>query len=427
MIPQGVIQSQSSAQGWSRGTLAAAAYATGTHAVPARALPAYGETYVDDVFGSRITRVTGDVGVEAFPGGPVWSSRSRHQYSTTPAWSINEKWLMITISNALYSGGGNAPGILLMDARRGTNLYNPIMSVFPTTDPSYNASANEVRWSADNDDELICVMGNEIFRWNVLTSTQANRDTIMTIPGVSQLYIGAYQGNLSRDGRYLTVIDGNARAVSGYTAYHCDLQTGTIISQKQLVQPDVDYAVVSADGTRLLVNGAEVTGNWDRTRVYDTAWASQYFLGDLGNPSHWDTGYDMNGDQVICGTRKTVDHFGRIMTIRVSDGAYVRHTDAGDSQHQSMRNVKEDGWMFASIAPPASAYYGHLGSEIARVKLDGTNTTERMCHVRCSDFQNDARQPQACPAPSGDRCIIASDWGVPNGDIMAFVVEFPGA
>lgn len=398
-----------------RGALATAAYATGTHAVPALAMPGYLASVADPTFGGIITRISDDAGA-AMTGGvdKRWSNSCRHVYSTTPAWNADESRLAILSRNAVKaSDGTGAPNMTLLHG----STYAPLGNIYPIS-PN-GALATEVRWHGTNPDLLICVGEDDVWLHDI---SDGSNTIVITISGPTNLYIGAYQGNASHDGNRIVVIDGEARDTSGYTARLVDIGAGSVLATHTFNVPDTDSVSVSASGNYIWWNGAESAGDYDRLRIFDDTFSSLRFISTLGHPSHTDTGYDAAGNEVIMGTRKTTSEYGRILTQKLSDGTETFHTDAGEAFHQSMRNVLEPGW--CCVTYPNNPARGHLVNEIAKVKLDATNTVERLCHHQSTQTDYWA-QAQACPSPSGDRAVFASDWGTPNGDVSCFVVAYP--
>ena len=64
---------------------------------PTLAKPGYLQSVVDPVFGTTITRVTGNTGtpISNVPGG-VWGSTNRHNYGTNQQWSEHSQAVLST-------------------------------------------------------------------------------------------------------------------------------------------------------------------------------------------------------------------------------------------------------------------------------------------------------------------------------------------
>jgi len=67
--------------------------------VPAVPKPGYLASYVDPVFGQRVTRVTGDPATPVPVVGGTWGTRERHRYSSYAAWNADGSLLLISRHN----------------------------------------------------------------------------------------------------------------------------------------------------------------------------------------------------------------------------------------------------------------------------------------------------------------------------------------
>lgn len=74
----------------------------------------YLESYVDPVFGSRVTRITGDAGC-AIPGIDArWDEVARHGYSKDSAWNCDQSMLVLKRHHG-------SPSLLFLDGESDTS------------------------------------------------------------------------------------------------------------------------------------------------------------------------------------------------------------------------------------------------------------------------------------------------------------------
>jgi hypothetical protein len=79
--------------------------------IPAIRKPAYLESYEDPVFGTKVTRITGNpsAGIPNVNG--IWAKIARHRYSKSAAWNCDQSLLYLAIHqgrpNRLFLDGEN--------------------------------------------------------------------------------------------------------------------------------------------------------------------------------------------------------------------------------------------------------------------------------------------------------------------------------
>ncbi len=63
--------------------------------IPAIRKPAYLESYVDPVFGTKVTRITGNPDADIPNVNGIWSKIARHRYSKSAAWNCDQSLLCL--------------------------------------------------------------------------------------------------------------------------------------------------------------------------------------------------------------------------------------------------------------------------------------------------------------------------------------------
>ena len=113
--------------------------------------PNYLETVTDPVFGTKITRITGDVG-NSIPNvsGEQWKQVARHGYSTRQPWNADES-------------------IIYIDRHKsGADLFlnGETYEVIKEEDIP---SANETRWHPTNPDLMLLLRDDGVHSWSYST------------------------------------------------------------------------------------------------------------------------------------------------------------------------------------------------------------------------------------------------------------------
>lgn len=336
--------------------------------------PGYLQSYIDPLFGTKITRISGDVGTPIPNIGGEWGSVAKHHYQLDQPWNADQSLL------ALFK-----PRIFL-DGR----TYQPVVA-FP--------NPGEGRWHPTDPNLIIYISGNELGLWNVRTGS---KQILNTFSGYSNLKLGPNKGNLSHDGSKLALLtkspDDNAELIT----FAYDWQRGVKypdINLKKYPEEDL-YVTISASGDYIVVRYGS-----DNRQVFDLngnkigpAWS------EYGRPSHCDLTLDENGDDVAVGVSKSGPDKGKLIKRRLRDGL-VTVVGVG-AAHTSARNLSRPGWVYTS-GPKGETYK----DEVLAIRLkDGL--TERWGYISntWSDYEAEL---QAVASPDGKRVILASNWGEP--------------
>ena len=361
--------------------------------------PGYLESYIDPVFGSKVTRITGEPGNDIPNIKGKWSTIARHHYSKDTAWNCNQSLLLL----------GKHHGYASMLFLEGTT-YTPLFG--RNTSPG-----TEIRWHPKKPDIMVYVKDNIIGYWNV---RENKTEIIATFPGYSKFRIGPWEGNLSLDGRLL-VVDGEKG--KDRIAFAYNLKNKQKYPDLVLNEVEIDWISISASGQYIVLNGRINSKKGDQTQIYDLDGNK---IGDLwseyGRPSHYDLTIDENGDDVAVGVSKSKPDDGRVIKRRLQDGKVTVLTPGGYASHTSTRNVKRPGWAYVTYqhrGPTWPPYW----DEVVAVKLDGSMTVERIAHLHTKriDYLTEAH---AVPSPDGNRVLWASTWESGAGrPICAYVAQ----
>ncbi len=371
--------------------------------IPKTPVPAYLETFTDPAFGSEVTRITGIPGTPIPNIDSVWNEVTRHQYSKTAVWNSDQTLLLLSRHNGF-------PSFLFLDGK----TYEPLFG-------RNNCPGSEVRWHPTRPDILVFVKDNLIGYWNVREDTT---ETVAKIEGgYSGFHIGPWEGNLSRDGRFIVV---NGLKGRMQVAFAYDLEKKKKHPDIVFDGPEIDWSSVSASGKYIVVNGAFDGDNPDQTKIYTMdGKETGEFWGEIGRPSHYDLTLDSDGEDIAVGVSKSKPDDGRVIKRRLRDGKVTVLTNGGYASHASARNTGRPGWAYITYQHPGPTWPPYW-NEVVAVKLDGSKTVERIAHMHANttDYLTEAH---AVPSPDGKRVLWASAWGAEKGrPLAAYVAELPG-
>ncbi|MDD2597656.1 MAG: hypothetical protein PHO37_00315 [Kiritimatiellae bacterium] len=368
--------------------------------IPELSRPGYLEPYLDPVFGSKVTRITGDPGTPILNTEGTWYEVARHSYSKESAWNCDQTLLLLAKHHGF-------PSKMFLDG----STFKPLFgrNSIPGTD---------MRWHPVIASVMVYVMDNVIGFWDV---RRESTKIIMEFEGYSKFSIGPWEGNLSLDGRYIAI---EGWKDQDHVAFVYDIKNRKKYPDLILNNVTVDWVSVSASGRFLVLNGKIEGEGGDQTQVYDLEGKKVGGLwAEYGRPSHYDLTADLNGDDVAVGVSKSKPDDGRVIKRRLSDGKVTVLTSGGYASHTSTRSVKRPGWAYVTYQYRGDAWPPYR-DEVVAVKLDGSMTVERIAHMHTKsvDYMTEAH---AVPSPDGKMVLWAGAWDSENGrPLGAYVAEY---
>lgn len=352
---------------------------------PTNPNPAYLEPITDPLFGTKVTRITD-------PGSPVlegeWEDRSRHGYSIRQPWNADGSLLYLDFG---YSGVGD----IFLDGR----TYKPL---FARKQPG-----SDRRWHHTDPHLRLCVGGNEIVYFNVMTEA---KEVLASFSDYKDLRLN--KGNPSIGGTEIAI-----SANGGNVGFVFDLLT-----RQKGADVDLSGIELSWIGVSPLLNYIIVQREGDFFAVHDMEgemlWESELY----GMPSHYDlTVFD--GEEWAVGVAKTGDPDGRffngaVIKRRLSDGKMVPLTNSGWASHTSCRSTAD----FAICSFNDEPNYPPYNLEVCAVPLDGSMNVKRLFSTH-REYNGYYDETHPCPSPDGRRVIWASNWDVKDGPIAGYVTD----
>jgi hypothetical protein len=366
------------------------------------AKPGYLQAVSEPDFLTRLVRVGGDPGTPIGNGvGGTWGQEAKHNYSKDPAWSADQKLIVLKYMD------GAVGGDLYLDG----DSYRPL---FVRRRPGV-----ETRWHPTLPDVMVYVTSaGGVGHWNARTDVSTTK---FAAAGYGGAHMGPWEGNVSYDGRYVAVTA--TRAADGrLVAYVVDIDAGTKGPDIDLAAQGVtnlDWVSVSASGNYVAAL-ATVNGTLAALKVWDRSGTALRTWTDF-RMAHLDFGYDQAGNEVIFGAAASGSYAKRFIMRRLADGVVTPLTPAVSyNTHSSTRNNLRRGWAYAVTNDVTG---GVLDQTVFAVKLDGSGTVERLARHRSNLADYDS-SPFAVPSPDGKRVMFASNWGAASGrPVQSYVVD----
>ena len=328
------------------------------------------------------------------PGSPientelVWSDVARHLYSKIQPWNCDESLLWLVNQDnqrtqIFYDGSGE-------------NIE------FIRTAPG-----TELRWLPGSKYQMLFVNNNSVGIWHV----NSNETDILTeFSSLSKLRIGPYEGNLSRDGRWVVL--------SGFTndSLHTpklrslvyDIKNKRVHSSFEHVSRVApDWISISASGRFIVENGIDDANRNDTTQVYDINFnpIGERWL-SYGRPSHFDLTLDRYGDDIAVGVSKSKPDDGNLIKRRLHDGKIESLVSVGYARHTSARSLSTDNWVLATYEGQLSNW-PPFSNELVAVSLNHGGVKRVLTYER--HIENYWTQAQAVISPTGSLVAWAQE------------------
>ena len=420
--------------------------------IPALGQPPHLVPVHDPIFGTTVTRITGNTG-EPISGPGVagrWGADARHVYSKQQPWNADGSLLLV------QNRDGGTPSRVILD---GTTYL-------PKIGPCADDILYDYRWHPSKDLRRTMINvdrdGLELSWFDVASCVKFRS---WTLPFPVDYGIGSGEGNPSNDGRFVALGDGsrmfvvdmdprppfapwpNRRIGPVYTLLPCSLSVSAPGEDCEIgnlsISPSGKYVDVKFAGGSSLTQDMHRIFEVDpltlelRPHAMDAASLrcdtfQERTDGWIYPLKHADMAldpFDNNEDVIIGGRSCPGSSLGRVVKVRLRDGAVTALTDPDGEpsvQHVSTRNLDRPGWAYVG-------YYRSEGKrfsdEIVAVRLDGGGY-ERLAHKRSESSGCYRCESHPVPSRDGSRILFASNWAENCGsgcgsssDIKDYVVS----
>jgi hypothetical protein len=362
------------------------------------ALPAsqYLVPFTDSKFGNKVVKVTN-------PNNPVpglnliWEKVATHHYSIDQAWNADQSLLLLD--------RGTSPGRVFLDGK----TYKPVFAL---------KNPGAIRWHRTNPAYMVFVGSKGLGYWDVRKNTI---QVLSSLSGYSKLDFGENKGNLSDDGTMLVITA--TRSDGKKVAFAYRLSSGR-------KYPDIDmsgwyevgWTTISPKGTYVVSYSRKTKDSTKQRLIFTLDGKLVQNWTEYERPGHGDFMVDSKGDEVAIGRSKSDSY--RMISRRLVDGKITFLSDRCQSSHTSARNLRNPGWVFGSFTPdPPRSGAVPASNEIAAISTDGAQSLRHLAQHN-SVPNGYYTEPHGSPSPDGKKAIFASNWGVKDGPIAAYVAEF---
>ena len=392
---------------------------------PDMARPAFGSTFQDSVFGTKITSISK-------PGG-FDQEAIMPEYSKRQAWNSDNSYFM------LRSGNGRVL------------LYNASNYTFIKALGDVTIGSEDVFWNPLNPKELFFAVENKFYSYNVDTDENIEIYHFTHSDGTDYAFADTLgEGNISRDGKYYALA---GRDYVNSNVLYRELLLFNI-SSKQIVARQalpasvdfIDWVSVSPNGNYIVVDYANTdTGQFHGVEVYDKNF-NLLWQKPLG-AGHSDLGIDGAGNEVlIMDIYNETTNVTEIKKFKLSSGDETKLLELSPlfDLHESCRDYGRPGWCYVStfdyvdrLTDSASDWLP-FEDEIFALKTDGSGTVERLVHHYSrrygpqnpdSDTSVYFSEPHATANEAGTKIFFASNWRRDIGSeasVNAYVIDLTG-
>ena len=388
--------------------------------------PAYLGSYVDPVFGNRVTRIT-DRSIQ---------SDNHHNYPKTQSW--NADMSLIRLGYRLY----NADDFTESELTKTRHL---------------RGSLTEMKWSGYQPDVFygIDVLSDRFVFTKATIDRENNTITYTAMPNATfmkseydELKLGKYEGNLDYQDNYV-VFAGRKKNTNRVTliVYHLKNNYGTdfneIVAEKTFdnllwyVEDDnghfttestqdnqmFDWASISALGNYVIVNYRSKKGDTEQEYTIEQYSRNLTYIRRLAeDAAHGDLGVDADGKEVYVqfgfGSLNGQSNLGIWMYPLDGSPRVQLLPDKYNGGHVSCRNYQRPGWCYLNTR---YLWHGSGVREVFALKLDGSGTVERFAQTHNST--ENAGYVQVNVSPDGTEVLFGSDWGDTESIIDTYHVK----
>jgi hypothetical protein len=262
--------------------------------------------------------------------------------------------------------------------------------------------------------------------WVKVNAVTNKMTIIRTFTEYSTASFGAYEGNLSKDDKFVAL---QCKTTSENWVVVYDIPNDRIVSRMNIGNSWPDNVSMSQSGDYIAIQwGVSGSGDKQGTDLFTRDFAFVRKIGTCGG-CHFDLGYDTDGHEVA--VIADIDGSSRaILSIRFDNGQKtVLLTDSQMSWyiHISCRSLNRPGWAYLTEFADPNSQTKKPNYQVAfGVKLDGSGTVECFAHVHHSTTIQYEREPFGVPNRDGAKMMFRSDWENGTGPIYGYIAEMPG-
>lgn len=383
--------------------------------------PATGQSYVDPVFGCTVKRLTNGaaetLGDGTHPG-------LMHYYSTFTAINATDSLVFVVANNGSWA----------------VRDINGNVVVSYSSMP--NVSGHPV-WDDSNGNVFYYALNNSLYSGTISGSSVAS--TVSHTFSEYSAITSMDAADLSQDGDHMALVGQNANGTmdifvwsfsqKAKTSVFTTACTGTVSGA---VQPGCLHKIELSSDNRLTI---QFNNDGSAAQQGVRLWTGSTLLHMQDATSHYDTGYDLNGNAIFTGRGNSFTLAGLTNPCPSGWGLDVRGIDNIQSAvclldnppywHISYRGSASQPWIaisFFDSRTPGPEFFTNDGNyqtisssnwqlyegEIVLGKVDGSKVY-RLAHARSRSMESYWAQPHAAISRDGKYIIFTSNMAHPNG------------
>jgi len=384
--------------------------------------PARGQTYVDPVFGCSVKRITNGSVEEA-----LWDGKApslMNFYSTLSAINASDTLLLITDNGGLWR-------------IRDTNgtIVVPMANM-----PNFNGHPV---WDAADGNVFYYTSSDNTLYKGTISGNLVNSTALHTFTEYSGI-VSPDAGDLSQDGDHIGLVGLNPNSTMDIFVWSLSLQTKTskyttVCTASGLGgQPGCLHKMQLSADNRLTI---EFNNDGSGTEQGLRLWTGSTLVHLQDKTSHYDTGFDLNGNPIFSGNDNSVTLPGISSPCANQWSLEVRQInniqsaicllENPPSWHISYRGSASQPWLaisFFDTRTPGPEFFTSNGNyqtpttsnwqlyedEIILAKVDGSKVY-RLAHARSRSLESYWAQPHASMSRDGKYVIFTSNMAFPNG------------
>jgi len=384
--------------------------------------PATGQSYVDPVFGCTVKRITNGSAEETLWDGLAPSLMNF--YSTLAAMSASDTLLFI------YDNGGYWR---IRDING--NIVVPRTSM-----PSINGHPV---WDASNGSVFYYTSFDNVLYKGTVSGSSVVSTGLHTFSEYSAI-VSPDAGDLSQDGDHIGLVGLNSNGSMDIFVWQLSTQSKTSRYTTACTasglggQPGCLHKLQLTADNRLSI---EFVNDGGGTEQGLRLWNGSSLIGLQNNTSHYDTGYDLNGNSIFISQNNSYSLPGLNNNCGDGWGMDVRQInnlmssvcliDLQPYWHVSYRGSSSQPWIalsFFDTRNPGPEWFNTNGSyqapssstwqlyedELILAKVDAS-ATYRLAHARSRTMESYWAQPHASISRDGKYVVFTSNMAFPNG------------
>jgi hypothetical protein len=369
--------------------------------------PAKGESVIDNVFDTTITRIDkNDTAIASYPKVQSW----------------NQDMALLRIGNRIYDGN-TLTETDITKGKTNSEAYSTLCS----------RSSDYFRWSNREPDRFFVMNSSFQFIQGQINGNSVDCSNVLdNFNEYEEVHMGPHEGNIDYHDKFVVFAakkpdDDTFYIILFDIAGSTRVWTKTIDDNKWELDADgnwqptlLDWISISPSGKYIVTNEKDKANYQEGLYRYNISFADarklQYnYQGTLySEGGHGDLGFDMNNNEVLVQfmTGLGVHSFNLDNPDELGKELLASPYGGG---HVSCRNTKRRGWCY--VTTHQDGY-----KQVFALKLDGSSN-ETVQNFSQSHIHSNFPETYGAPSPDGTKIIFNSNWDNANEEVDTYLAE----